>query len=100
MDLELAGKFGIVTGGSAGIGLACARALYNEGVSVLIVARETGRLAEAETAIRRDPPATPHPTSNRPQVVTLSADMSKAEDINRVVETAMSRFGQIDILIN
>ena len=47
MQLNLSGKTAIVTGGSAGIGLACAQALYAEGVSVLIAARDEERLAQA-----------------------------------------------------
>ena len=39
MDLELEGKNAIVTGGSKGIGKAIARELANEGVNILIVAR-------------------------------------------------------------
>ena len=39
MDLNLIGKAAIVTGGSAGIGLACAKMLYKEGADILIVGR-------------------------------------------------------------
>ena len=47
MDLGLAGKTAIVTGGSAGIGRACAAALYEEGVSILLVARDADTVAQA-----------------------------------------------------
>ena len=47
MDLGLAGKTALVTGGSKGIGLETARALAREGVKVLICARRQEALAEA-----------------------------------------------------
>ena len=40
LDLKLSGKTAIVTGGSEGIGLACAKALFSEGVNVVIVLLE------------------------------------------------------------
>lgn len=95
MDLGLADKGAIVTGGSAGIGLACARALYQEGVSVVVAARDAARLEQAEQSIRALAPAGGHA-----EVITARADMSRAEDIQRVVETARQRLGHIDILVN
>ena len=47
MDLELAGRAAIVTGGSRGLGKAIARELAMEGVDVVICARATGPLEEA-----------------------------------------------------
>lgn len=95
MDVGLAGKNAIVTGGSAGIGLACARALYEEGANVVIAARDAARLDQAEQSIKALAPAGGHAA-----VVTVPADMSRAEDIQRVVETARERLGRIDILVN
>lgn len=51
MDLELAGKRAIVTGGSRGIGLAIARALAAEGADVALVARDKSALENARDAI-------------------------------------------------
>ena len=51
MDLGLVGKTAIVTGGSAGIGRACAAALHDEGVHVALVARDPVRLKDAAAAI-------------------------------------------------
>ena len=47
MDLQLAGKRALVTGGSRGIGWAIARALVAEGVDVALLARDPARLAAA-----------------------------------------------------
>ena len=95
MDLGLSGKTAIVTGGSAGIGLACARALHEEGVSVVIAARDPERLAAAERAITALP--SPHGAA---EVAGVATDMSRAEDVERLVAAALGRLGHIDILVN
>lgn len=51
MDLGLGGKRVLITGGSRGIGFACARAFLGEGADVLIAARDTERLAAAKTEL-------------------------------------------------
>ena len=47
MDLGLAGKVVLITGGSKGIGFACARAFASEGAKVAIVSRDPANLARA-----------------------------------------------------
>jgi len=95
MDLQLAGKTAIVTGGSAGIGLACATALHEEGVNVVIVARHEGRLAESARSI-----GSGREHGGREAVLPIAGDVSKAEDVVRVVSAARDRFGRVDILVN
>lgn len=95
MNLGLSGKTVIVTGGSAGIGLACAKTLFREGVHTAIVARNEKPLEQAARAIRS---SSPHP--GHAQVVAISADLTRAEDIQKLVQTVHERFGRIDILIN
>lgn len=92
MDLQLTGKTAVVTGGSAGIGLACARALCAEGVRVLIVARHRARLARAEASLAAVAPPG--------EVASVSADLGRAAGVGQVVETARERWGRIDILVN
>lgn len=95
MDLRLRGKTALITGGSAGIGAACARALYQEGVSVALVARNEQRLHATAAAIRILPP-----TGSTPDVLPIAADLRQAEDIQRVVTTVLAQFGHLDILVN
>lgn len=93
IELDLVGKSAIVTGGSAGIGLAIAKGLYREGVNVAIVARDANRLEKAISTLRELPDQ-----GNR--AIAISADLTQAESIEKVVSQAIAEFGQIDILIN
>jgi 3-oxoacyl-[acyl-carrier protein] reductase len=69
MDLGIAGKQALVCGASAGLGLACARALVEEGVNVFIVARTEGPLQAAADALRH---------LNLGRVRALAADVTQA----------------------
>ena len=94
MELNLTGKTAIVTGGSAGIGLACAEALFAEGVSVLIVGRTPERLEQAvQSIISAD-------ANGQERIYSVSADLTIAEDVRRVEKEAIKYLQNIDILIN
>ena len=86
MDLALAGKVAIVGGASQGIGFAIARVLANEGARVAMVARRREPLERAAAAIGGETLATP-------------ADIRKADDCERIVASAVARFGRLDILV-
>lgn len=94
MQLNLSGKTAIITGGSAGIGLACAKALYAEGASVLIAARNEERLAQALSAIAE------HAPQSSAQALSVRADVSAAAGVERTVARALSAWDRVDILIN
>ena len=91
MDLELAGKTAIVTGGSRGIGKAIARELAAEGVDVAVVARgaEALQASAAELA---------EATGQR--IGPIVADTSSDASVAAMVEQAAAAFGHLDILVN
>jgi 3-oxoacyl-[acyl-carrier protein] reductase len=93
MEFGLTGRGAIVGGSSAGIGLAAATALAQEGASVLLVARRPDPLAEAAARVR----ASAAPGA---QVHTLTADLSAPADIERVAASAQEALGQVDIVVN
>ena len=88
MDLALAGKRVLVTGGSKGIGLAVAQSFLNEGVGGLhLVARDNAILSSAKDALVNDHNAT---------IETHALDLSQSDSIQTLVDDA----GGIDILVN
>jgi 3-oxoacyl-[acyl-carrier protein] reductase len=91
MDLQLAGKAGLVTGASQGIGRAIARGLAAEGVRVAIVARRSDLLHQVATDIQRGGGAAP---------LVIEADLTQSESPQRIATTATQALGRIDILIN
>lgn len=90
MNLALAGKFALVTGGSHGIGLAIAHALADEGCHVAICARNAERLAAAAAALR----------AKGVQALAVAADVLVASDIERVVATVTETWGTLHVLVN
>ena len=92
MDLQLDGKVAVVTGSSRGLGLACAKALAEEGARVCICARGADRLAEATDELRS--------VGSDQAVVGVVADLSTVVGIETVVDSTVAAFGGLDILIN
>jgi 3-oxoacyl-[acyl-carrier protein] reductase len=93
MDLGLAGKVAIVTGGSRGLGFASARALQAEGAHVAICARGAERLEQAAGELRAI-------ASDGAKVFAAAADVSTPDGVTRFVESAAASLGGIDVLVN
>jgi NAD(P)-dependent dehydrogenase (short-subunit alcohol dehydrogenase family) len=91
VDLELAGKRALVTGGSRGIGKAIAHVLAAEGVQVAIAARDADRLASAGADIA---------SATGQKVVTAQFEAGDDDSVRHMVATAAGSLGGIDILIN
>ncbi|CAN5855199.1 SDR family oxidoreductase [soil metagenome] len=90
MDLGLQGKCAIVCAASKGLGRATALALAREGARVAICARSADALEQTAAAIREATGAV---------VVPIVADVSRADDVDRLVDEAARQLGAIDILI-
>jgi NAD(P)-dependent dehydrogenase (short-subunit alcohol dehydrogenase family) len=86
MDLGLRDKKVLITGGSKGIGLACARGFMAEGARVAIVSRSEGNLKKAKEALR--------------DAYTIAADLTDAAAAAAMVERVEKEFGPIDVLVN
>jgi ribitol 2-dehydrogenase len=82
----LDGKVAVVTGASTGIGRAVARELIGHGARVVIAARTRERLDEAAEALG-------------PGCATVVADVTRAADVRRLVDTTLESHGGIDILV-
>jgi NAD(P)-dependent dehydrogenase (short-subunit alcohol dehydrogenase family) len=91
MDLELAGKRAIVTGGSRGIGKAVAAALAAEGCDVVVAARQREPLEATAAELAA--------ASSR-RVVPVVVDTGSTESVEAMVAAAVEAFGGVDILVN
>ncbi len=87
METGLAGKVAIVTGGSGGIGLACARALVAEGARVVLGDVNAEAAAAAAAELGED------------AAVSAAVDVTRPDDAQRLVDVAIERFGGLDVLV-
>src|SRR3954451_9575123 len=88
MDLQLRGKRALVTGSTAGIGLAAAAGVYREGASVVVNGRTAPRVEEAVSKIRGG--------AGAGEVSGVAADLSTADG----VEELPRQLPEVDILVN
>ncbi len=88
MDLQLKNKKALVTGSTAGIGLAIAKSLLKEGASVIINGRSAERIKQVIETLQKEIPGC--------NVKGIAADFAEIEQVNVLVKEA----GNIDILIN
>lgn len=89
MFTPLTGRSVVVTGGSKGIGKGIARVFARAGANVLLAARDEAGLAAAVTDLEKEGDG---------RIETVAADVSKVDDCKRIAETAVERFGGIDVL--
>jgi 3-oxoacyl-[acyl-carrier protein] reductase len=90
VDLGLRGKIALVAAASRGLGRAIAEELGAEGASLVMCARGKESLDKAVAAVR---------AATGAQVLGVAADVSRPEDVTRVVRSAIGLFGRVDILV-
>jgi ribitol 2-dehydrogenase len=83
---QLAGKVALVTGASSGIGRALANMLAGEGVKLALVGRSKERLEEVASGLKTE-------------TLVLAADLAKPDEVTRIAEASLARFGRVDILL-
>ncbi|MFE6685650.1 SDR family oxidoreductase [Streptomyces sp. NPDC057743] len=88
MDLGLADRTILVTGGSSGVGLATVRVLLDEGANVAACGRDAERLARAAATLDRD------------RLLTGACDVRDADAVRAFTERAADTFGGLDGLVN
>jgi NAD(P)-dependent dehydrogenase (short-subunit alcohol dehydrogenase family) len=91
MEISLAGRAAVITGGSKGVGLAVARRFAASGADVTIMARGRAALDRAIETIR---------VTARGRVAAVQGDVAAAADLQRLHDDAVASFGKIDILVN
>jgi 3-oxoacyl-[acyl-carrier protein] reductase len=88
--MDFKGQFGIVTGGTRGIGKAIAQKLAREGVNLIVAARTLVSAHEVAASLSKQ----------NVRVIGMKLDVSNAEEVETVFEAARKEFGRIDILVN
>lgn len=92
MDLQLQDKHVLITGGSKGIGLACARGFLQEGSRVTLLSRSQDNLDAAAKDLRAEFPSA--------SVQTVAGDLQQAGEGARTLDAAEAAHGAVDILVN
>ena len=90
MELGLHGLHVLITGGSKGIGFACAEAFCKEGARVSLIARNQTGLDEAVARLDK----------LGAQSQGIAADLTIAEQASRAIESIYQNFGRVDVLVN
>ena len=91
MDLGLKDQIALITGGSVGIGLAVAKGLAAEGVHLILCARDEERVVNEAEQIAIEFGV---------RTLGVATDVTKVEDVDRLIATTQAEFGAVDILIN
>ncbi|MBV6393524.1 MAG: 3-phenylpropionate-dihydrodiol/cinnamic acid-dihydrodiol dehydrogenase [Anaerolineales bacterium] len=90
--MDIRGKVVIVTGASSGIGEAAARQFGREGAKIVLAARRVDKLESLAKEIEG--------LGAGSQAFVIQADLSKLEDIQKLVTQTLEKFGRIDALVN
>ena len=88
--MQLMGKIAIITGAATGLGLKTAEVFIQEGARVATIGRRLEKLKEAEAAIKKV----------GGELLTVQGDMGKPEDVKRLVDATVAKWGGLDIVVN
>ncbi len=90
MSSEFAGKVALVTGGSKGIGRACAYAFAEEGANVAVTGRTLDELEATAAQVREI----------GTEALVCQSDFTDREQVAGIVPSVLDKFGRIDVLVN
>lgn len=90
MSAHIEGKVVVITGASSGLGEATARHLAARGATIVLAARREDRLNVIAEEIR----------AAGGKVAVVQTDVTKQEDVRKLIESAVRAFGKIDVLVN
>ena len=94
MDLKLKDHHVLITGGSKGIGLACAAGFLQEGAKVSLVSRELANLERAQKTLSAQAPA------GADRIAVYAANLRQSDDALAALRAAEQHFGPVDVLVN
>ena len=88
---DLSGRVAVVTGCSTGLGVQMAKALANQGCSIVAVARRQNLIDEVAVQIKEEYGV---------ETLAVRCDITDTDMVNAMVDTVLEKFGRIDVLIN
>lgn len=88
---DLTGQVAVVTGASTGLGVQMAKALANQGASVVCMARRQNLIDEVAADIAKEYGV---------EAIGVRCDITDTESVEAAIDTVLEKFGRIDILIN
>ena len=88
---DLSGRVAVVTGCSTGLGVQMAKALANQGCSIVAVARRQNLIDEVAAQIKEEYGV---------ETLAVRCDITDTDMVNAMVDTVMEKFGRIDVLFN
>ena len=86
MDLELKSKVALVTGSTAGLGLAIAKTLHDEGCTIIINGRNSSRIKAAKQCFNEG-------------VFAIEGDVTNKNTREKIIDRTRSKYGRLDILV-
>jgi NAD(P)-dependent dehydrogenase (short-subunit alcohol dehydrogenase family) len=89
--MKLKGRRAIITGANQGFGLAVAKAFVTEGADVMLCARNGELLSQAQKELKK--------LNSQVKILTQVTDVSKAADVNTLIQKSVTELGGMDILI-
>jgi NAD(P)-dependent dehydrogenase (short-subunit alcohol dehydrogenase family) len=90
-QFDLTGRVAVITGGSKGLGAAMAAGLASAGADLVLASRTLSEVEQVASEVARD---------YGHQAIGVAADVCQPADVEALVQTALKKFGKIDILIN
>src|SRR5690606_31761650 len=90
MTDNIIGKVIVITGASSGMGEAAARYLAEKGAKVVMAARRIDRIEATASELQKQ----------NKEAIAVATDVTKLDDVNNLIETAVNKFGRVDVLIN
>jgi NAD(P)-dependent dehydrogenase (short-subunit alcohol dehydrogenase family) len=88
--MRFSDKVAVITGGGSGIGRATAQLMASEGAKLALVDLDSQAIGAVAESIE----------SENGAVISVTADVLNAAEVDRLVQAALSRYGRIDILVN
>lgn len=90
MNANIKGKVVVITGASSGLGEATARRLSEEGAVLVLAARRAERIKQLAKTIEGD----------GGKALAIPTDVTKAQHVQTLVDTAVQKFGKVDVMLN